>query len=157
MGIMNTELNGLSESVGQCNPVPAGAAEAEDTDLPMRILLIEDDVVVRMVGEKLLESLGFQVLTAANGRQGLAIHAEHQGRIRLVLLDMLMPVMGGAECFAALHARDPGLPIVFASGFSGDTDVEQMVNNGAAGWLQKPYKLNELARVIRTALSSTPR
>ncbi len=121
------------------------------------VLLIEDDAVVRMVGQKLLESLGFTVLAAANGRQGLAVHAEHQGRIRVVLLDLMMPVMGGAECFAVLHAREPQLPVIFASGFSGDTDVEQLVANGAAGWLHKPFQLDELVAVLRAALAGVPR
>ncbi len=121
------------------------------------ILLIEDDAVVRMVGQKLLESLGFTVLAAANGRQGLAVHAQHHQQIRVVLLDLLMPVMGGAECFAALHARDPLLPVIFASGFSCDTDIEQLVADGAAGWLHKPFQLEELVAVLRAALAGAPR
>lgn len=120
------------------------------------ILVIEDDPVVRMVGQKLLECLGFTVLTAANGRQGLTIYEENKQHIRLILLDMLMPIMGGAECFASLHARNPQLPIIFVSGFSGDIDIEQLITDGAAGWLQKPFQLEDLSTVIRTALLKTP-
>lgn len=147
----------LPLSTASLPPVSPNAVSGSSWRGEGTVLLIEDDAVVRMVGQKLIESLGFTVLAAANGRQGLAVHDQHRDQIRVVLLDLLMPVMGGAECFAALHARDPLLPVIFASGFSGDTDVEQLVADGAAGWLHKPFQLEELVAVLRAALAAAPR
>lgn len=120
------------------------------------VLFVDDDPVVRMVGQKMVESFGFTVLTAGNGRQGLELFEQHRDEIRLVLMDMLMPVMGGEEAFHALRARDPQAQIIFVSGYAGDADVARLMREGAAGWIHKPFQLQQLAEAMRRVLPQVP-
>ncbi|MCA9712422.1 MAG: response regulator, partial [Myxococcales bacterium] len=82
------------------------------------VLLVDDDDVVRTVGQRMIERCGLQVLTARNGVDGLQVFEAHQAQIACVVLDLTMPVMGGGPMLRQLHRIDPGLPVVLCSGYS---------------------------------------
>jgi CheY-like chemotaxis protein len=72
-----------------------------------------------------------------------------------VILDMIMPVMGGRDAFSNIHALDPSLPIIISSGFSRESDLEALRQQGVSGFLRKPFHRNELAEMIAKLLISS--
>jgi PAS domain S-box-containing protein len=115
------------------------------------VLVIDDEASVRGLARAMLQRLGFGVVEAVNGQDGLAQCEAHASKLRLVLLDRTMPDMSGDEVLVRLQARYPSLPVVLSSGYS-----EAMTPGGStlppAGFLAKPYRLEELTRVVRAAL-----
>lgn len=117
------------------------------------VLVIDDEPVIRTAAEGLLRELGFRALTAENGREGvLRLQADPDG-IDVVILDVIMPDWSGRECFRRLKEIRPNLPIVMSSGFTRDEFIEDITQDGAAGFLKKPYGLEALARALERAMS----
>jgi PAS domain S-box-containing protein len=116
------------------------------------ILLIDDEDLVRITGSAILTRLGYTILTAENGRHGLTVYKDHCKEIRLVIIDMIMPVLGGRETFREVHGIDPSLPIIISSGFSGDADIEALRKQGVAGYIHKPFHRLELAEMVARLL-----
>lgn len=112
------------------------------------ILIIDDESVVRSIAKMILEKLGYVTLEADNGEKGLEIYREQQEKIDLVLLDMLMPVMDGTECFYALKKINPNVQVVVCSGFTRDADLTSLKKSGLAGLVRKPYNIVELSKVV---------
>jgi PAS domain S-box-containing protein len=117
------------------------------------ILLIDDDELVQTVASTMLSKLGYEVLSAENGKKGVEIFLEHQKQIRLVILDMIMPVMGGREAFATIHGLDSSVPVIISSGFSANEDIEALRQLGVSGFLRKPFHRAELAEMISKLLN----
>lgn len=117
------------------------------------ILLVDDEELIQTVASTILTKLGYTILSAENGKQGIEIFQEHQGEIRLVILDIIMPVMGGREAFMAIHALAPSLPVIISSGFSTNEDLEALRQMGVAGYIRKPFHRVELAEMISKLLS----
>ena len=118
------------------------------------ILLVDDEESVRVMVGRMLERLGFQVLTAANGREALYLYQARRARIVMVLLDLTMPVMDGEEAFTALRRINPQLRVVLSSGFTESEIAPRFAGLGLAGFLQKPYALYDLARCLHRVLNS---
>ena len=116
------------------------------------VLIVDDEPLMRAVGKAMLENLGYTVDTAENGADGLECYKQGAGKYDLVLLDMIMPVMSGKECFDALRAEDPNICVVLSSGFTREEDLGEMKQNGLRGFISKPFLKNELSQVIRAAL-----
>jgi CheY-like chemotaxis protein len=111
------------------------------------ILLVDDDWMIRRAGTLLLRRLGYFALTAENGREALE-RCNANRNIRLVILDLVMPVMGGEETLAALRKTTPSIPVVLSSGFL-DSQIYLLP---ADGFLPKPYGLNDLAEALERIL-----
>lgn len=118
-----------------------------------RILVIDDQEVIRSVSKEMLELLGYSVIAAASGPEGIELFAGQHEKINLVILDMIMPGMGGAETFSQLRAIDPQVPVILATGYSVDGDVDEVLSRGCNGFLQKPYHAAQLAEKISEVLS----
>lgn len=118
------------------------------------ILLVDDEDILRNVGRELLEHLGYTVYLAENGADALDVFAAHRDEISLVILDMIMPKMGGKEAFIQLREQFPGVKVLFCSGFSSEGTNDELVNLGACGFIQKPYNRSELSRAVAKALES---
>jgi two-component system, cell cycle sensor histidine kinase and response regulator CckA len=116
------------------------------------ILIIDDEETVRAITARMVESLGFRVATAANGRDGLAEFEKRRDEIRLIILDLTMPHLDGEETFRALRAIDPKVKVVLVSGFNEQETTARFVGRGLAGFMQKPFKLATMARVLGKAL-----
>jgi signal transduction histidine kinase/CheY-like chemotaxis protein len=138
-------------------PLSAEAAPAPvprpPTD-PLRargtVLVVDDEPLVRLSTSRMLERMGLSVLEAGNGAEGLEVFREHDGAIALVVLDMGMPVMGGAECFRELRTHSQ-VPVLVATGYAVDEDVQALVAAGA-GLLEKPFRMADLTREVTRLL-----
>ncbi len=120
---------------------------------PVTVLVIDDEPAVRDGTARLLERRGFQVLRAADGAEGLRLFDLHGPAIALVVLDMGMPLMGGAECFSRIRARST-VPILIATGYAVDAEAQALVAQGAS-LIEKPFSramlLGEVSRLLGRA------
>jgi CheY-like chemotaxis protein len=115
------------------------------------ILFVDDEESLRLLATESLGSLGYTVLTARNGTEALTRYAENRREIALVILDLIMPEMGGVETFRRLREIDPAVRVLISSGYAGDDRSEMLLAEGVAGFLRKPYRLGTLAAAIRQA------
>jgi signal transduction histidine kinase/ActR/RegA family two-component response regulator len=120
------------------------------------LLLIDDEPDVRRVTSNILERLGYVVITAEDGLAGLDMFERGREHIRLVLLDVRMPRMDGAETLRRLRKLSPGLPVVIVSGFGADKDLETIRSIGVQGVVEKPFTVAELSEAVARALERTP-
>ena len=113
-----------------------------------QVLLVEDDAMVSMTAVATLQSFGYLVTHAADGKSALEQVSAHPGRFQLVLLDLRMPGLSGEATFDKLRDLEPGLPVLIWSGYGAEQDVSSMLKRGAVGFVQKPYRVAELSRVV---------
>jgi PAS domain S-box-containing protein len=116
------------------------------------ILRVEDDLVVLRANEAILKHLGYQVLTAINGRQALAVYDSHAEDIALVVTDMTMPEMSGLALIQTLHQRNPVIKVVILTGYPLGEETAELVTLGVIDWLQKPVNYKQLAQAVSRAL-----
>ena len=117
------------------------------------ILLVDDEGSIWDVVIDMLTNLGYTVVLAENGEDCVEIYKANPGTIDLVLLDMVMPKMNGHEAFFKLKEIDPDVKVLLQSGYIQQKDAQDVLNNGALGFLQKPYRMKELAATIRQIFS----
>lgn len=118
------------------------------------ILLIEDEAIILELGRQMLQSLGYHVLTARDGQEGVALYAAWHAHIDLILLDVVMPRMSGREAFQQLRRINPKAKILLITGYSPEHVAAELLAQGALGVVQKPYERKELARAVRRALDA---
>ena len=116
------------------------------------ILLADDEELIRDLGSRILTQAGYRVITAANGRETLEIYRDRREEISLVILNVIMPEMGGAECLPELIRINPDLKTLIASGFSTNGAVSDILQSGARGFVKKPFNLNEMLHTVRKVL-----
>jgi two-component system cell cycle sensor histidine kinase/response regulator CckA len=133
---------------------PAGAAQTGPLPRGMEtLLLVEDEPSVRHLASDLLQSQGYRVLRASNGKEGLRVAREHKGPpISLVITDVIMPQMGGKMMAEWLQAEHPNLKILFTSGYADDAVTHQDVLQSGGEFLPKPYATATLVRKVREML-----
>jgi CheY-like chemotaxis protein len=119
------------------------------------ILLVEDELIVRELSRQLLESCGYRVVDAADGKEALEIFTTFEGKIDLLLTDVVMPEMSGRELADQLTALQPDLKILFASGYIEDTDGGKGPTHKIVNFIQKPFTQENLSRKIRDIFGST--
>lgn len=120
------------------------------------ILVVDDEEMIRSVTERVLKRLGYRVLVAADGVEGLQTFRDHSEEIDCVLLDLTMPRMNGEELFHAIQAIKPEAQIILMSGYTEEDATGHIGVHGLAGFLQKPFTINELRDKINTTLKPTP-
>jgi PAS domain S-box-containing protein len=116
------------------------------------ILLVDDEDMIIDVGQGIVENLGYKALIAKSGKDAIGIYEKNQGRIDLVILDMIMPVMDGGETFSKLKKINPDIKVLLSSGYSIDGQATEILKLGCNGFIQKPFNTIELARKIREIL-----
>lgn len=116
------------------------------------VLVIDDDEILCKTARAILESIGYTVLLARDGEEGVELYRANRNRVDLVLLDMIMPVMSGREAYIALKEINPEVRVVISSGFRQDARMDEVMALGANAFLQKPYTLEDLGRVIRETM-----
>ncbi len=119
------------------------------------ILVVEDDAIVRMALVDTLKMLGYQVLEAADGQQALNLCEQHKNKIALVISDWVMPVMSGLQLFKKLKERNLEVKFLMLTGYPLDIESNETVPEGIVGWIQKPPKLEQLAKTIALALNAS--
>jgi CheY-like chemotaxis protein len=115
------------------------------------ILVVDDEDAVRSVATAFLQEMGYRVLTASDGKEAVEIYRRSREPIDLVIIDMVMPAMGGRECFRAMKSIRPELRAVLSTGFDSNA-VQEILDEGMRGFVQKPYQLRQLSEVVAAAL-----
>jgi two-component system cell cycle sensor histidine kinase/response regulator CckA len=142
--------------------LPATEKEiVEEKKLPERILegtetvlLVDDEDIIIDVGGKLLNRMGYKVLTARSGKEAIEIYEKNKAGIDIVILDMIMPGMGGAETFELLKKINPAVKILLSSGYSLESQAADILERGCSGFIQKPFRMKTLSQKIRIILGS---
>jgi len=116
------------------------------------ILIVDDHETIWDFLIEALQRLGYSVLLAENGLDAVEIYRENPREIDLVLLDMIMPKAGGHQTFFQIRAIDPEAKILLSSGFVSENEVQDLLAQGACGFLPKPHRLPVVARAIREIL-----
>ena len=116
------------------------------------VLVVDDEEQVLALVQRMVERLGFTVLTAANGSVALEICRERLGEIRCIVVDVSMPGMGGEEVLREVRELDPAFPVILSSGYSRGDVVKRFPSAKAAGFIQKPYQMDALAEALRSVL-----
>ncbi|HEY7528770.1 MAG TPA: ATP-binding protein, partial [Candidatus Deferrimicrobiaceae bacterium] len=116
------------------------------------VLLIDDQETVRDVCSAMLSTLGYKVSTASDGREGVEWYRRFGGDVDLVIIDMIMPNLGGRECFREIKAMNPGVRAILSTGFSLDGAVQEILDDGIAGFIQKPFRLEDLSSAVSEAI-----
>jgi two-component system, cell cycle sensor histidine kinase and response regulator CckA len=131
------------DEIHQTKPVLLRGAET--------ILLVDDEDFIRDLAKRILERSGYQVLAAANGKEALALYNKERKRIALVILDLIMPVMGGRQCLEELLRIDPQVKVIIASGYSAEVQAVKDAEPARAV-VNKPYDITQLLRTLREVL-----
>lgn len=125
-------------------------------DLPHRqgtILVVDDEPQVREVISRLLARRGYTVITAKDGRDALLRFGD-SSEINLVILDMVMPGMGGRECLARLRKANPAVPVVIVTGYSADGSPQELLGEGAMAIVEKPFDFAVFSRIVQKILET---
>jgi two-component system cell cycle sensor histidine kinase/response regulator CckA len=116
------------------------------------ILLADDEEFILDVGKEVLEQLGYRVLIARSGKEAIEVYSAQADEIDLVLLDMIMPDMGGGETFDKLKEMDQGIKVLLSSGYSINGEAQQLLDRGCMGFIQKPFNMTAISQKIREIL-----
>jgi len=119
-----------------------------------KILLVDDEEYVRDLGKRILERVGYTVITAANGKDALEIYTTEKSSVALVILDLVMPQMGGRKCLEALLKINPHLKVVLSTGHPLAPTERDRLGAHAKGFVNKPYEVKQFLEVVRGALAA---
>jgi signal transduction histidine kinase/CheY-like chemotaxis protein len=117
------------------------------------ILLVDDEALVIDVGVQLLGKLGYTVIEAKSGRDAIRIFKEQNHTIDMLILDMVMPNMGGGEVFDQIKRIDPKVKVLLSSGYSVNGQATEILKRGCEGFIQKPFNMEDLSKKIREVLN----
>ena len=116
------------------------------------VLLIDDEELVLDVGRDFLKAMGYQVLSARDGREAIDVYKENQEKIDIVILDMIMPDMSGSKVYDELKEINSDIKILLSSGYSIDGQASEILRRGCNGFIQKPFSIKELSGKLREIL-----
>ncbi|RJP22436.1 MAG: response regulator [Deltaproteobacteria bacterium] len=116
------------------------------------VLLVDDEQSLCALGARMLEHLGFHVLTASDGREAVDLYRKRPGEIDLVLMDLTMPHMDGGEAFGELRRINPDIRVILSSGYSRDDVAGRFAGKNLAGVLQKPYTIAKLTEALSAVM-----
>ncbi|MCE5251915.1 PAS domain S-box protein [bacterium] len=133
------------------------APEEKVTDSPIKggsevILLVDDEKAIREMAQKMLNKFGYTTLLSQDGEHALECYRENKEKIDLVILDMVMPGMGGGKCLQELLRINPEVRIIIVSGYSSELYATDSIKTGAKGIMSKPYSFRELLTTVRKIL-----
>ena len=144
-------------------PIASGQARKHAGDVPKAtkwrgsgtILIVDDEEPVRIVSARMIESFGFQVDVACDGLEAVELFKKMGGNYRAVLMDLTMPRLDGEAASRRLHALDPNVRLVLMSGFNEQEATQRFAGTGLSGFLQKPFKLDQLAAKLSSILAES--
>ncbi|MGD9363503.1 MAG: response regulator, partial [Desulfobacterales bacterium] len=117
------------------------------------LLVIDDEAMIIDISVQMLEEMGYKVLPAHNGKEAIEIFKHNNDKVAMVILDLIMPGMGGGEVYERLKEIDPTVKVLLSSGYSIKEQAAEILNRGCDGFIQKPFKLNELSYKLREIIS----
>ena len=136
----------------QADEIPVLKPVAKSVGGRETVLLVEDEAAQRQPAREFLASKGYTVIEATDGDDALRIAQNHTGRIGLMITDVIMPHMAGAQLAETLAAARPQMKVLFVSGYAENTILGDSPTDVMTRFLRKPFSLEELARKIRTVL-----
>lgn len=136
-----------NHQVVQETQIPSGPIRGAET-----LLVVDDEESVLKVAQLMLERLGYRVLAAKNGKEAIQLFSRSKQSIHMVILDMIMPDMGGGLLYEKLKSIDPGLRALLSSGYSLDGQAMEILKQGCNGFIQKPFGVSDLSRKVRDIL-----
>jgi PAS domain S-box-containing protein len=116
------------------------------------VLLVDDEDRIVDIGKKILKIMGYKVLIARSGKEAIELYKKNQAGIDIVVLDMIMPEIGGGEAYDRLKEINPHVRVLLSSGYSIDGEATEILERGCNGFVQKPFSMKELSRRIREVL-----
>ena len=116
------------------------------------VLLVDDEEVILKVCREVLEAMGYRVLTASDGKKAIEVYKKNRAETGVVLLDMIMPGMGGGEVYDRMKEINPEIKVLLSSGYSIDGQATEILERGCNGFIQKPFNVSELSGKIRRIL-----
>jgi len=118
------------------------------------VLLVDDEKMITDVGEKILKCLGYNVYLANDGKEALEVYKENKENIDMVILDMVMPGIGGGETYDRMKKINPDINVLLSSGYSIDGEAKEILERGCNGFIHKPFRMNALSQKLRAILDS---
>ncbi len=116
------------------------------------ILLVDDETIILDVGEDMLKTLGYKVFLASGGSEAIEIYKENKDKIEMVILDMVMPGMGGGETYKVLKSINPDIKVMLSSGYNIRGEAAEIMKQGINDFIQKPFTMTKLSHKIRNIL-----
>ena len=116
------------------------------------ILLVDDEDMIIEVGKALLKKMGYKVLVAKSGKAAVELYKSNKDEIEMVILDMIMPNMGGGDTYDKLKKIDPDIKALLSSGYSIDGQATEILKRGCDGFIQKPFNIKKMSQKIRQVL-----
>ncbi len=116
------------------------------------VLFVDDENMLIDVAKQMLEMMGYKVFTAKSGREAIAIYKQNMDKIDMVILDMIMPDIGGSEVYDRLKEINPEVKVLLSSGYSITGQATDILNRGCNGFIQKPFKIKQLSHKLREIL-----
>ena len=141
-------------------PLEKSAVQKQESETPEiitgngKILFVDDESIIRNVGFSQLTNLGYEVILAEDGMQALEIFKQQYREISAVILDMIMPRLNGKDTFLKMREINPNVKVIFSSGFSHDGRVNDLLKMGAIAFLQKPYRIYDLSKILADTIKS---
>jgi len=142
-------LEGTIQVLPRRPPQVPGGAET--------VLVVDDEVTILELAREILADKGYGVVLARNGEEALHVYGQYGDSIALVVLDIVMPRLGGKETYRRLKEMDPNVKVVVSSGFSRHGQAHDLMEMGADAFVQKPYRPEDLAAVVRQTLDAPPK
>jgi len=118
------------------------------------ILIVDDEEIVVNVSREMLNNMGYNVLIARGGKEALETFKKDKDKIALVMLDMIMPDMGGSHVYNILKEIKPDIKVLLSSGYSLDGQASEIMSRDCDGFIQKPFNMVQLSKMIRKILDS---
>jgi CheY-like chemotaxis protein len=143
----NIYLPASGRERAETRKVPEEIAKGSET-----ILLVDDEEMIVEVGKKMMEELGYKVLIAMSGKEAVDIYLHRHDQIDMVVLDMVMPEMGGGAVYDRLKEVNPDIKVLLSSGYSINGQAKEILARGCDGFIQKPYSILDLSLKMREVL-----
>ena len=112
------------------------------------ILVVDDEEMIKDLARDILARYGYTVLTAGGGEEAVEVYRQHKKEISVVILDIVMPDVGGREVFRRIREIDPAAQVIIASGYNQERDANDLLQEGALRFVQKPYRLASLVGTV---------
>jgi signal transduction histidine kinase/CheY-like chemotaxis protein len=120
------------------------------------VLIVDDEELVRSTAAEILSDIGYSVATAGDGEEAVRYYGKHAKEVDLVVLDLIMPKLHGYECFMELKKNNPQVKVIIMSGYALEGEAKKAIDQGALGFVQKPYELGVFTKAIADALEGKP-
>ena len=118
------------------------------------VLLVDDEDMIIEVGQEILQEMGYEVFLARSGKEAVEVYKKNKGKIDMVILDMIMPDMGGGEAYDKMKEIYPEVKVLLSSGYSIEGQASEILARGCNGFIQKPFSATQLSHTIRQVLDS---